>query len=418
MVTSHPPSGKGPNRRPRRQMPRCPRPHCGGNLIMHRNGDYVTITCISCGRDTNDQYAPKNLGYEVRMPPQAFEPVPTTRTSKPRPKPKLETEEPQLTKELEKYCDLRRRGYTHEAIRNRTGWPRYYPNLLLEEAIRREMPGSNENANEAFREWLLETFDSAMDITAICRMSAQPEQKTRKKLKEALDADSGPRPEDPIIAGPDRQPARVSWNTSDGRLQHRPFDGPLPRSYSVRDAVNHCQQILLRLMKNPGRQARDRAYTMLMVAEAGWHTLDHDDGRKLYNAFADAGMDDDAKRTVILNLHEHPSVGQLLLDRCGISPRWLTGNRARFLSRRLREHQFPPAVIRTILEHIGNDPNAYYMIGVDYRIPELAPDDRDTCVHHLERLGFTSETIEGALGTLGVPPGGHHPPKRKPPSNT
>ena len=155
---------------------------------------------------------------------------------------------------------------------------------------------------------------------------------------------------------------------------------------------------------------------MLMMAEAGLHAFNHDDGRKIYEVFEDASMDDDAKRTVLLHLHENPSVGQLLLDRCGVNPRWLAGSRARFLSRRLREHGVPPAVIRTILDHIGNDPNAYYMIGVNYRIPEPTKDDRQTCIQQLKELGFNPEAIEGALGTLGVPPGGHHPPKKRPAS--
>ena len=47
------PSGDGQPRRPRRQMPKCFRPHCGGNLVMNRNGDYVTITCIACGRSVH-----------------------------------------------------------------------------------------------------------------------------------------------------------------------------------------------------------------------------------------------------------------------------------------------------------------------------------------------------------------------------
>ena len=50
-----------------------PRPNCGGDLAVKRNGDYVTITCIACGRDSSYRYMPKNLAYELRMPPQASE---------------------------------------------------------------------------------------------------------------------------------------------------------------------------------------------------------------------------------------------------------------------------------------------------------------------------------------------------------
>lgn len=89
--------GNGPIRRPRRLAPTCRRPDCGGELVTNRDGGHVATTCSTCGHDAKDRYAP-------------------------RPKPKLDTEEPYLTKGLEMYCDLRRRGYTHKAIRSRTGW--------------------------------------------------------------------------------------------------------------------------------------------------------------------------------------------------------------------------------------------------------------------------------------------------------
>ena len=117
-------------------------------------------------------------------------------------------------------------------------------------------------------------------------------------------------------------------------------------------------------------------------------------------------------RTVILEFHPHPSVGQLLLQRCGISSRWLTGNGARSLSRLMRHYEFPPAFTRNVVEHLGHDPDTYYMIGADYRIPEPSAEERTHCIQALQQVGFTSETIETAMATLGVPPGGHHPPKR------
>ena len=153
----------GPIRRPRRLVTRCPRPDCDGELVKKRNGDHVVTTCSTCGHDVKDRYAP-------------------------RPTPQLDTEEPQLTRGLEKYCDLRRRGFTHEAIRGRTGWPEYYPDRMLEEAIRREMPGSNENADEAFHEWLLEMHDSGMNVTEICRLSGRSDSETRTALGEILEA--------------------------------------------------------------------------------------------------------------------------------------------------------------------------------------------------------------------------------------
>ena len=69
------------------------------------------------------------------MPPQDPKPTNSRRKSKP----KLDVQEPALTKMLEQYCDLRRRGFTQKAIQTKASWPRHYPSLLLEEAQRREM---------------------------------------------------------------------------------------------------------------------------------------------------------------------------------------------------------------------------------------------------------------------------------------
>ena len=132
----------------------------------------------------------------------------------------------------------------------------------------------------------------------------------------------------------------------------------------------------------------------------------------LHENFEEAELEEDAKRTVILKLHSNKNVGQLLLQRCGINSRCLTGNGARTLSRRLRDEAFSPALTRNLLEHLGNDPDTYYMIGADYRIPEPSDDGRIYCIQALQEAGFSDDRIESALSTLGVPPGGHHPPKR------
>ena len=153
--------GNGPTRRPRRLVPTCPRPDCDGELVKKRDGDYVVTRCISCGHDATYRYAPEH---------------------------QLETKEPQLTRGLEMYCDLRRRSYTHGAIRGRTGWSHHYLNLLLEEASRRGMKGSNEDRDEAFREWLLEMHDSGMNLTEIYRLSGRSNLETRTELTEALEA--------------------------------------------------------------------------------------------------------------------------------------------------------------------------------------------------------------------------------------
>ena len=75
------------------------------------------------------------------MPPRDPKPANHRRKSKFN----LDMPEPELTEILEQYCDLRRRGFDQAAIKTKASWPRHYPSLLLEEAQRREMPGSQQS---------------------------------------------------------------------------------------------------------------------------------------------------------------------------------------------------------------------------------------------------------------------------------
>ena len=413
MMRQESPPDNGERRLPRRSITKCPRPNCRGNIVRRRDGDYVTLSCLACGRYVHDQYRPTRLGYQVRLPLQAAEIAALARTSRPRPKPRLDVPEPELTKLVERYCDLRRRGFTQAAIRTKTDWPRHYPNLLLEEANKRQIPGAQASQAHAFEEWVLTVHDTGANLGAIQRMSAYTPQRTKRKLAQALDEASRRSSDSLIVAGPDGSPGRVSWTTSDGRLHHRAFDGPFPHGYPIGDAVEQCREILIGLTATGSCHARDRAYTMLLMAEAGLHAFDHQAGRELYNVLHNAGLDDDAKRTVLLKLHDNREVGQLLLDRCGVTPRWLTANRARFLSRRLREHGFAPALVRTVIEHAGHNPDTYYVIGPEHRIPEPEPEELEKCADALRQAGADDQRIEAALATLGVPPGGHWPPRGK-----
>ena len=193
---------------------------------------------------------------------------------------------------------------------------------------------------------------------------------------------------------------------------HRPFDGAFPANYPADLAVRQCTEVFYRLLGCPSGSARDRAYNMVLMAEAGLHSFDYDLGRWLHSELGKAGLDEDAKHTVIIKLHPHPSVGQLLLQRCGMSSKWLTGNGARSLSRLMRHYEFSPAFTRNLVENLGNNPDTYYIIGADYRIPEPSEEEKAQCIQALQEIGFTTQNIESALSTLGVPPGGHHPPKR------
>lgn len=102
---------------------------------------------------------------------------------------------------------------------------------------------------------------------------------------------------------------------------HRAFDGAFPKHYPAEDALQQCQEVFRRLLGAANEPARDRAYTILLMPEDGLHSFEHEAGRNVNSALEKAGLDEDAKRAVILKLHPNPQVGQLLLQRCGIRPR-------------------------------------------------------------------------------------------------
>ena len=208
------------------------------------------------------------------MPPRDPKPANSGR----KPTPKLDVPDPALTAMLEKYCDLRRRGFTQQTIQTKASWPRHYPSLLLKEAQRREMPGSQGSQEQAVTEWLLAMFDAGTELRVIQRMSALTDEQSKSRLKAALDAASGPAPTDIIIRNPDGEPTRVSWLDTNGELMHRPFDGAFPADYPADLAVRQCTEVLYRLMSYPKNSARDRAYTMLYMAQAGLHSFDYDSG--------------------------------------------------------------------------------------------------------------------------------------------
>ena len=99
------------------------------------------------------------------MPPR--DPKPAISRPKSKSKPNLDMPEPALTAMLEKYCDLRRRGFGQKAIQIKASWPRHYPSLLLEEAQRRKMPGSQGSQKQAVTEWLLAMFDAGTELRVI-----------------------------------------------------------------------------------------------------------------------------------------------------------------------------------------------------------------------------------------------------------
>ena len=176
------------------------------------------------------------------------------------------------------------------------------------------MPSSQENQSDAVAEWLLSCFDAGIEISAIWRTSALTERGIKQRLRRVLDSASGNPPSGLITPAPDGTPGRVSWLDPGGRLMHRPFDGAFPAHYTAEAALAQCRQVFIELLDHPDGLARDRAYTKLRLAQSGLHAFDRDAGQELYDAMHNAGMDDDAKRTVALKLHGHSHVQQLLLQ--------------------------------------------------------------------------------------------------------
>ena len=70
------------------------------------------------------------------MPPRD----PKQANSRRKSKLKLDLPEPELAEMLHQYRDLRRRGFTQQAIQTKAGWTKSHQKLLLEEAQRRAMP--------------------------------------------------------------------------------------------------------------------------------------------------------------------------------------------------------------------------------------------------------------------------------------
>ena len=106
------------NQSPRRTRLTCPR--CGGHCQISRTGDFFRQSCTTCGH-SEEIYRPRGLAYRINMPPQPAETpesrrAPIRRTKEAAP-PKPEIPEPELFRLIQRYCELRQRGHTHEAMR-------------------------------------------------------------------------------------------------------------------------------------------------------------------------------------------------------------------------------------------------------------------------------------------------------------
>ena len=206
------------------------------------------------------------------MPPRDPKPAISRRKSKAN----LDMPEPELAEMLHQYCDLRRQGFDQAAIKTKSSLPKSHQKLLLEEAQRRDMPGSQKSQPQAVTEWLLEMYDAGAELRVIQRTSALSNLQTKKRLEAALDAASGPAPNGLIIRNLDGTPARVSWLAVNGTRTHRPFDGAFPADYPAELAIRQCTEVTKRLVGQRSKAARNRAYHMLLMAEDGLHSFDYD----------------------------------------------------------------------------------------------------------------------------------------------
>ena len=152
---------------------------------------------------------------------------------------------------------------------------------------------------------------------------------------------------------------------------------------------------------------------MLLMAEAGLHSFNYDSGRRVHAELDTAGLDNDAKHAFILKLHPNEDVGRLLLKRCGIS--FQVAHRqpgqdpvpSHETSRIPASRHAPPVGTlgqTTQTPITSSDPTTGYR--------NLPKQKKAQCTQALQQIGFSDETIEIALATLGVPPSGHHPPKQ------
>ena len=147
--------------------------------------------------------------------------------------PSLDAPEPDFAAMLEQFCNLRRRVFSQTEIQTKLQLKRHQPSLLLAEAARRRMTGSQENQSDAVAEWPLTMF------AAIWRMSTLTERGIKQRLKRALDAAIGNPQYGLIIAGPDgttqphilARPQRTPQALSNGRCisgRLRPAKSPSP----------------------------------------------------------------------------------------------------------------------------------------------------------------------------------------------
>ena len=159
------------------------------------------------------------------MPPRDPQPANSRRKSKP----KLDVQEPALTKMLDQYCDLRRRGFGQQAIQTKASWPKHYPKLLLEEATRHQMPGSEGSQEQAVTEWLLQMFEAGTELRVIQRASALSNLQPRIGCKPPSTTRAAqPRPASSSRILTESQPGYLGWTPTQTSCTGRSMEPSQP----------------------------------------------------------------------------------------------------------------------------------------------------------------------------------------------
>ena len=153
----------------------------------------------------------------MSMPPRDPKPANSRRESKPN----LDMPETELTAMLEQYCDLRRRCFDQAAIKTKSSWTKNHQKLLLEEAQRRAMPGSQKSQEQAMTEWLLAMYDAGTELRVIQRTSALYEPANREAAANRTRRRQRASPQRPHHQKP-RRNARQGFLAGRQRNPHAP----------------------------------------------------------------------------------------------------------------------------------------------------------------------------------------------------
>ena len=174
---------------PPRQKPTCNR--CGGHVRIRRVADFLDYSRIKCGHEET-HHSPRTPVFDLGVPPSA--------------------------------------APSHENLFNVTD--RDLENASYIDRVR------------YLQQHLLAMFDAGIEVDAIKRETQHTDTDIELHLHNTLTAASGTQPQKFVVVALDGINGRVSWVDDQGRLWHRPFDGPFPRGYPKEKAIEQYRKVL------------------------------------------------------------------------------------------------------------------------------------------------------------------------------